>query len=198
MKAVRLTIVVLAAGLGTAASAQHGMPPGGAASSPEARQAQGWPRGKQQLGGVNYTPWQKRCFQTSASGKLCRTTISGSSDIGQQIVRVDLIEGDADAGARLQIFVLPGLFMKAGVKASIDGNEPLTLPYIFCFTNFCVAAQPVDGAFISQVRSGQKMTIEVLDSKLISITSDISLDRFDTINRGAPAIEFGTDLEPKN
>src|SRR5690349_12049428 len=78
-----------------------------AAESPEPKQ-QSFdpeipPRGKHQTWPITYSRWRKLCFKATPGDKmLCRTTITGTWDTGQEIVRVDLIERESDSVGRLQ------------------------------------------------------------------------------------------------
>jgi invasion protein IalB len=108
-----------------------------------------------------------------------------------------LIAGDRDDGLRLQIFVPPGQLLLAGIKVTIDQEEPITLPYVWCFTNVCVAANSASPALLRAMLSGRKMTLEVVDSAAIAVTAVISLDEFAVVNQGPPTQTFEQNLESK-
>ena len=152
-------------------------------------------RGERQLKQLKFSGWRKLCFQPSEKRTICRTTIAGVTETGQEMLRVDLIEGSGGKGGRLQIFVPPMLFLEAGVRVSIDQGEAVTFPFAWCFSNTCVAAHAVDAGFIRRMKSGQKMTLMVVDARVSTATTSISLERFDAVNQGAPSLVFGESLE---
>jgi invasion protein IalB len=163
-----------------------------AAKSPEAL-IEG--RGERQLPELIVSGWRKLCFRLSGTGSVCRTTISGASEAGQEMLRVDLIEGSAVEGGRLQIFVPPMLFLEAGVRVSIDQGAAVTFPFAWCLSNTCVAAHAVDADFVRRMKSGKKMTLKVVDARVSSVMTSLPLDRFAVVNQGPPSLVFGESLE---
>lgn len=152
-------------------------------------------RGERQLRQLKYSGWRKLCFQPSEKRAICRTTISGKTESGQEMLRIDLIEGSAAKGGRLQIFVPPMLFLEAGIRVSIDRGETVTFPFAWCFSNTCVAAHAVDAGFIRRMKSGQEMTLKVVDARVSTAMTSVSLERFDAVDQGAPSLVFGESLE---
>jgi invasion protein IalB len=126
---------------------------------------------------------------------VCRTSIAGVTDSGQEMLRVDLIEAGTGQGARLQIFLPPMLFLEAGVRVSFGQSEPVTIPFAWCFTNVCVAAHAVDAAFIRRMTTEQTMTSKVVDSRVATVTTSLPLDRFAAVNQAPPDLLFGRSLE---
>lgn len=152
-------------------------------------------RGERQLPQLKYSGWRKLCFQSSGPGTVCRTTIAGASETGQEMLRVDLIEGSSADGGRLQIFVPPMLFLEAGVRVSIDQGATVTFPFSWCFSNTCVAAHAVDADFIRRMKSGQKMTLKVVDARVSTVTTALTLEQFGVVNQGPPSLIYGESLE---
>jgi invasion protein IalB len=154
-------------------------------------------RGERQLRQLKYSGWRKLCFQPSEAEMVCRTTITGATESGQEMLRVDLIEGGAGKAARLQIFVPPMLFLEAGVRVAIGQGEAVNVPFAWCFSNTCVAAHAVGTAFIRQMRSEQIMTLKVVDSRISTVTTSLPLDQFAAVNQGPPSLIYGRSLEVK-
>ena len=115
---------------------------------------------------IKYGDWQKFCFKTTGTNQVCRTTISGNFDTGQSAIRVDLIEREGEDKIRLQIFVPVGMYLKAGVKLTVDQGKPYPIPYVWCLTNTCIAADVADAVFIRDMERGQKLQMEVVDSSV--------------------------------
>ena len=140
---------------------------------------------------ITYGNWRKYCFKAAGTSTLCRTTITGTFDTGQIAARVDLIERDGGGGgARIQLFLPVGMYLQAGVKLTIDQGQPFQIPYSWCLTNACIAADLAVPKLISEMESGQILTLEVVDSSILSVTSSISLEQFAAVRRGAPVQTF--------
>ena len=187
-----LAIIALAAAGGRAKGQEpNSANTAAAAKSPEAMIAD---RGERQLKPLKFSGWRKLCFQPSETMN-CRTSISGVTESGQEMLRVDLIEGAAGKGGRLQIFVPPMLFLEAGVRVSIGQGNVVGIPFAWCFSNTCVAARAVDAAFIRRMKAGREMTLKVVDSRISTVVTSLPLDQFASINGGAPSLTFGRSLE---
>jgi invasion protein IalB len=111
------------------------------------------------------------------------------------MLRIDLIEGNPKGGARLQIFLPPMLFLGAGVRIAIDAGAAVRLPFAWCFSNTCVAAHAVDAAFVRQMKAGREITLKVVDARVSTVTTSLSLDQFAAVNQGPPTLTFGESLE---
>src|SRR5258706_6265943 len=112
-------------------------------------------RGQRTAREINYGDWQKFCFKAAGTRAVCRTTISGTWETGQVAVRIDLIEREGDGRARLQIFLPVGLYLQAGVKLTVDQGSPYRIPYVWCLTNACIAADVADTKTIREMEAGR-------------------------------------------
>jgi invasion protein IalB len=154
------------------------------------------PRGQRNLARqIKYGDWQKFCFKTTGTKPVCRTSISGNFDTGQSAVRADLIEREGETKARLQIFVPVGLYLQAGVKLIVDQGQPYRIPYVWCLTNTCIAADVADAALIREMEMGRKFQLEVVDSSVQSVTTTLPLDQFASAHRGAPVRTFAQEID---
>ena len=164
-----------------------------AAKLPEAEVG---PRGQHMPRDIKYSAWRKNCFKTSDAKTLCRTTSEGTWNTDQMAVRVDLIEREGGS-ARLQIFVPVGLYLQPGVKVTIDQGAPMQVPYSWCLTNICVAATPASPELIKAMASGLKLTLEVVDSNILSVATTLPLDQFAAARNAPPTqvFEFLNDDE---
>jgi invasion protein IalB len=151
------------------------------------------PRGKRDIRGISYSPWRKLCFEVSPVETVCRTTITGAMDTGQEMLRLDLIEGGGPE-SRIQMLLPVGMFLRSNAMLRVDQGEPLHIPFNWCMANACVAAVPVDAAFIRGLRSGRSLTLEAVDPNLLVVTATIPLDRFATVNEGPPTELFDESL----
>lgn len=144
---------------------------------------------------IKYGDWQKVCFKTPGSSMVCRTSISGTFDSGQLAVRADLIEREGDSKSRLQLFLPVGLYLQAGVKLTVDQGKPYQVPYVWCMTNTCIAGNPADPQLIRDMEKGEKLSLEVVDSSVQSVTTEIPLNQFAAVRKGAPAQTFQQDVD---
>jgi invasion protein IalB len=144
---------------------------------------------------IKYGDWQKFCFKTPGTNMVCRTTISGTWDTGQTAVRADLIEREGDNKARLQLFVPVGMYLQAGTKLTVDQGKPYQLPYVWCMTNTCIAANPADPQLIHDMEKGDKLKLEVVDSSVQSFVTELPLTQFAAVRKGAPAQTFLQDID---
>ena len=144
---------------------------------------------------IKYGDWQKYCFKTPGTNQVCRTTISGTFDTGQTAVRADLIERDGEGKARLQLFLPVGMYLPAGVKLTVDQGKPHQIPYVWCLTNTCIAADAPDAALIGEMEKGQNLQIEVVDSSVLSVSTTLPLGQFASVRQGAPARTFAQEID---
>jgi invasion protein IalB len=168
---------------------------GDTASSATAGAPEVGPRGQRLAREIKYGDWQKLCFKPGGAKMTCRTTISGNWDTGQQAVRLDLIEREGEGSARLQLFLPVGLYLQAGVKLTVDQGAPYTIPYTWCLTNTCIAADVADPKVIREMEAGQQLVIEVVDSNILSVTTSLPLNQFPLVHQGAPSRIFEQALD---
>jgi invasion protein IalB len=144
-------------------------------------------RGQRAAREIKYGDWRKFCFKVPGTNMVCRTTISGTFETGQSAVRIDLIEREGDKAARLQLFLPVGLYLQAGVKLTIDQGGTHRIPYVWCLTNTCIAADLADPKLME---TGQKLVLEVVDSSVLTVSTSLPLNQFAMVRRGTPARTF--------
>ena len=144
---------------------------------------------------IQYSSWRKLCFKGSDGATLCRTTLSGTQDNGEVVVRIDLIERPEGGAARLQLFIPQGGNLAMGVKAIVDQAGPTQFPYNFCLTNICIAADHVSPRLIGEMESGQTLKIELSDFNSSTVAMTVPLDQFAAAHRGPPAETYDFNLD---
>ena len=147
-------------------------------------------RGQRAAREIQYSDWRKFCFKTPGTNIVCRTTIGGTFETGQSAVRIDLIEREGDKAARLQLFLPVGLYLQAGVKITIDQGKAYRIPYVWCLTNTCIAADLAEAGLIREMETGQKLLLEVVDSNVLTVSTSLPLNQFATVRQGIPAQTF--------
>jgi len=145
---------------------------------------------------IQFSNWQKLCFESSDDTTICRTTSNGTDDLNQVVAGVDLIQR-ADGPARLQLFVPQGANLQQGVKVTVDQGRPTQIPFNWCLTNICIAADRVEASLIAELESGKNLKLELTDLNSSPVTLTLSLDQFAAVRKGAPAqtFDFGLDEE---
>jgi invasion protein IalB/dienelactone hydrolase len=145
---------------------------------------------------IQYSVWQKFCFDSSDGTTLCRTTSAGTDDPDQVqvVVRVDLIER-ADGPARLQVFVPQGVNLQHGVKVTVDQGSPTQVPFNFCLSNICIAARAIDPTVAAQMEAGQQLKLELTDLNLSSVTINLPLKQFAAVHKEPPTQTFDFNLD---
>jgi invasion protein IalB len=153
------------------------------------------PRGQRAAREIKYSDWRKTCFRAHGTNMVCRTSIVGTFATGQSAVRIDLIEREGDKAARLQMFLPVGLYLRAGVKITIDQGAPYRVPYVWCLTNTCIAADLADPKLIKEMEAGQKLQLEVVDSSVLTVTTALPVNQFAAVRQGTPAQVFEQDID---
>ena len=153
------------------------------------------PRGQRAAREIKYGDWQKYCFKTPSSNMVCRTSISGTWDTGRTAVRADLIEREGESKARLQLFLPVGLYLRAGVKLTVDQGKPRSVPYVWCLTNTCIASDVADPTLIREMETGQKLMLEVVDSSVQSVSTILPLGQFASVHAGAATKTIQQDVD---
>jgi invasion protein IalB len=173
----------------------HGQQGTPANASEEKKKAEFSSRGQREAREIKYGEWQKICFKTPGFNSVCRTTISGKWQTGQSAVRIDLIEREGQSESRLQLFLPVGLYLQAGARLTIDQGEPFQIPYVWCLTNTCIAADRTDPALIQQMETGQQLKLEVVDTNLQRVSTTLPLNRFASARKATATQIFRQDID---
>jgi invasion protein IalB len=172
------------------ANAQQPEKPEGNPSNENTADQEFAPRGQRTAREIKYSDWRKTCFKTPGTNMVCRTSIAGTFETGQSAVRIDLIEREGDKMARLQLFLPVGLYLRAGVKVTIDQGDAHRIPYMWCFTNTCIAADAADPTLLKEMETGRNLLLELVDTSLSTVSTSLPLNQFATARHGTPAQTF--------
>src|SRR6476661_3391 len=153
------------------------------------------PRGQREVKDVTYGDWKKLCFKPGGAKTLCRTSIAGTFATGQMAVRLDIVEREGDATARLQVFSPVGMYLPRPAKLTIDQGKPHSVPYAWCLTNTCIAGAVADPKMVQEMGSGQTLRLEFVDSNLLSLTTSLPLGQFAAVHKGTAAQIFEQDID---
>jgi invasion protein IalB len=126
---------------------------------------------------------------------VCRTSIEGKSDLGQIILKVDLIEREDAPSTRLQIFVPTGNLLQPGIRLTVDKGTSILVPYTICLANGCVAATVPEPKLLSELETGRMLSLEAVNSNVVTVIASLSLDNFASARQGVAAQVFEQKLE---
>jgi invasion protein IalB len=198
-RSVAATLITLSISMAaTVASSQQLIPFGDVPATPDFSEAEIAARGQQKPPNLTYSTWKKLCFrgvQGADVKMVCRTSMEGKSDLGQILIKVDLIEREDAPAARLQIFVPVGNFLQPGISLTVDKSASLLVPYTICLANGCVAATVPEPKFLGELESGKMLSLAVVNSNVVNVIASLSLDNFAEVRRGAAAQIFEQKLE---
>lgn len=174
--------------LDLSANAQQAAKTEGSSPSEKSADQEFTPRGQRTAREIKYSDWRKTCFKSPGTNMVCRTSIAGTFETGQPAIRVDLIEGGE--ATRLQLFLPVGLYLQAGVKITIDQGASYHIPYMWCFTNTCIAAEVADPKLLKEMETGKELLLELVDFSVLTVSTSLPLNRFATVRHGTPAQTF--------
>jgi invasion protein IalB len=188
-------VTLLMAAIASVASNQRATAQQNSAAAPKAERTEIAPRGQREVKDVTYGEWKKLCFKPGGAKMLCRTSITGTFATGQVAVRVDIVESEGDATARLQVFSPVGMYLQKPVKLTIDQGLPYSVPYTWCLTNACIAGNVADPKMVQEMESGRTLQLEFVESNLLTLTTSLPVGPFASAHKGAPAQTFEQDID---
>jgi len=183
---------------GTVANSQQVIPFGDVPATADFSEAEIAARGQQKPPNLVYSTWKKLCFrgaQGADTKMVCRTSIEGKSDLGQIILKVDLIEREDAPSTRLQIFVPTGNLVQLGIRLTVDKGTTILVPYTICLANGCVAATVPEPELLSELETGRMLYLEAVKSNVVTVIASLSLDNFASARQAVAAQVFEQKLE---
>ena len=161
------------------------------AAAPEAQQQA--PGGDQQQQPVQliYSPWTKFCLKQQNNDpnakQVCFTGKDARIESGMPVVAAVLIEPEGDTKKILRVTLPLGMQLIHGTRVIIDQNQPMTAPYVICFTNGCMADYDASGAdLIAKMKKGQGLAIQAINSTGQPISLVLPLADFAKAYDGPP------------
>ena len=163
--------------------AAQAAPPAGAQQAPGGQQAQG--NDQVQL---IYSPWTKFCLkgQEANAKQVCFTGKDARIESGMPVVAAVLIEPEGEPKKILRVTLPLGMQLVHGTRVIIDQNQPLTAPYVICFTNGCMADYEANPDMIGKMKSGQGLVVQAINSTGQPISLVLPLSDFAKAYDGPP------------
>ena len=61
---------------------------------------------------------------------------------------------------------------------------------MWCLTNTCIAADVAAPELLTEMETGQKLLLEVVDSSVLTVSTSLPLGQLATVRQGIPAQTF--------
>jgi invasion protein IalB len=155
------------------------------AQQPAQPPAQG---GDQQQVQLIYSPWTKFCLkgQEASAKQVCFTGKDARIESGMPVVAAVLIEPEGDAKKILRVTLPLGMQLVHGTRAIVDQNQPMTAPYVICFTNGCMSDYEATADMIGKMKKGQGLVVQAINSTGQPISLVLPLADFAKAYDGPP------------
>jgi invasion protein IalB len=164
--------------------------PAAPAPAPEAQQAPAQGQGEQQQVQLIYSPWTKFCLKGQNNDpnakQVCFTGKDARIESGMPVVAAVLIEPEGEAKKMLRVTLPLGMQLVHGTRVIVDQNQPMTAPYVICFTNGCMADYDASGDLIAKMKKGQGLAIQAINSTGQPISLVLPLADFGKAYDGPP------------
>ncbi len=160
-----------------------------AAPAPQAQQ-QAPAQGEQQQVQLIYSPWTKFCLKGQNNEpnakQVCFTGKDARIESGMPVVAAVLIEPEGEPKKLLRVTLPLGMQLVHGTRVIVDQNQPMTAPYVICFTNGCMADYEASPDLIGKMKKGQGLVIQAINSTGQPISLVLPLADFAKAYDGPP------------
>jgi invasion protein IalB len=164
-------------------------PPAAQAAPPAEAQppAQGQAQGNDQVQFI-FSPWTKFCLkgQEANAKQVCFTGKDARIESGMPVVAAVLIEPEGEPKKILRVTLPLGMQLVHGTRVIIDQNQPMTAPYVICFTNGCMADYEASADMITKMKGGQGLVVQAINSTGQPISLVLPLADFGKAYDGPP------------
>jgi invasion protein IalB len=194
--ALGIALTVAGASLASAQTAPTAAPkpakPAPAAPQPQqAPPPQGQPGDQQQQQQVQliYSPWTKFCLKNNNdpnAKQVCFTGKDARIESGMPVVAAVLIEPEGEPKKILRVTLPLGMQLIHGTRVIIDQNQPMTAPYVICFTNGCMADYEANPDMVAKMKKGQGLVVQAINSTGQPISLVLPLTDFAKAYDGPP------------
>jgi invasion protein IalB len=149
--------------------------------------AQAQAQGDQQVQLI-YSPWTKFCLkgQEADAKQVCFTGKDARIESGMPVVAAVLIEPENEPKKILRVTLPLGMQLIHGTRVIIDQNQPMTAPYVICFTNGCMADYEASADTITKMKAGQGLVVQAINSTGQPISLVLPLTDFGKAYDGPP------------
>jgi invasion protein IalB len=170
-------------------AAKPAAPAAPAAPAPEAQQQAPAQTQEQQVQLI-FSPWTKFCLKGQNNEpnakQVCFTGKDARIESGMPVVAAVLIEPEGEPKKILRVTLPLGMQLVHGTRVIVDQNQPMTAPYVICFTNGCMADYDASGDLVGKMKKGQGLVIQAINSTGQPISLVLPLADFGKAYDGPP------------
>jgi invasion protein IalB len=135
-----------------------------------------------------YSPWTKFCLkgQEANAKQVCFTGKDARIESGMPVVAAVLIEPENEPKKILRVTLPLGMQLIHGTRVIIDQNQPMTAPYVICFTNGCMADYEANPDMVGKMKKAQGLVVQAINSTGQPISLVLPLADFAKAYDGPP------------
>jgi invasion protein IalB len=114
-----------------------------------------------------YSPWTKFCLKNDKdpnAKQVCFTGKDARIESGMPVIAAVLIEPEGEPKKILRVTLPLGMQLVHGTRVIIDQNQPMTAPYVICFTNGCMADYEASVDMIGKMKKGQGLVVQAINA----------------------------------
>ncbi len=118
-----------------------------------------------------FSPWTKFCLKGQPgqtpdpnAKEVCFTGKDARVESGQPVAAAVIIEPEGQEKKLMRITLPLGMQLIHGTRTIIDQNQPMTAPYVICFTNGCMADYEVNADLINKLKKGQGLVLQAINA----------------------------------
>jgi invasion protein IalB len=150
--------------------------------------AQAAPPQQQQAVHLIYSPWTKFCLKNKdpQPKEVCFTGKDARIESGMPVVAAVLIEPQGQAKKILRVTLPLGMQLIHGTRVIIDQNQPMTAPYVICFTNGCMSDYEANADMVEKMKKGHGLVVQAINANGEPISVVLPLADFAKAYDGPP------------
>jgi len=135
-----------------------------------------------------YSPWTKFCLKSKDPNpkQVCFTGKDARIESGMPVVAAVLIEPEGDPKKILRVTLPLGMQLVHGTRVIIDQGQPMTAPYVICFTNGCMADYEATAQMVDQMKKGHGLVVQAINANGQPISLVLPLADFGKAYDGPP------------
>jgi invasion protein IalB len=136
-----------------------------------------------------FSPWTKFCLKNDKdpnAKQICFTGKDARIESGMPVIAAVLIEPEGEPKKILRVTLPLGMQLVHGTRVIIDQNQPMTAPYVICFTNGCMADYEANADLIGKMKKGQGLVVQAINAGGQPISLVLPLGDFAKAYDGPP------------
>jgi invasion protein IalB len=146
-------------------------------------------QGAQEQPQLIFSPWTKFCLKNDKdpnAKQVCFTGKDARIESGMPVIAAVLIEPEGEPKKVLRVTLPLGMQLVHGTRVIIDQNQPMTAPYVICFTNGCMADYEATADMIAKMKKGQGLVVQAINASGQPISLVLPLNDFAKAYDGPP------------